>query len=458
MSSSPRPEAPSSGATTTAAATSATESTTESTSATTSTTTTERTSATAPTTESTTATATPETDTGTGPATATARGGDPAPAPPGASPDAGATAVETAGATDAAGPAPASGAPAAATAFVQELTTAAGSATATTLAPPDAVTVTEAGPTTPATPSRGPAASTGAATDPTTAGDAAPATPGTVSDPSAAAGMQANGELATHRRDARSVAGASKELDGAPLPRTDAPDGPSTNRRAGAPAPSDGQRAPSTAASNSAAASDTPTTIVGAAVAAAPAPATAAPARNQSAVDGMAGVPAQLPAVSAALDGTDAAQAPSRPAPVVEQVLDAVLPLRTRSDGDYHVKLELRPAELGRVELTVELHDGVLSVHMHADNAAARDVLQHQLARLRDMLQERGVRTGSLDVGDHSDHSGRATSRDRGDGAPSRDATRAVRSVPAAAIPDDRRVAAAPAPARSTSGRLDLHV
>ena len=166
---------------------------------------------------------------------------------------------------------------------------------------------------------------------------------------------------------------------------------------------------------------------------------------------------AQASAQTAAVDGTDEAATTARSAPVAEQVLDAVLPMRDHADGDYNVKLELHPADLGRVELTVELHDGVLSVHMQADSAAARDVLQHQLGKLRDMLQERGVRTGSLDVGEQRDrtapHDRQADERDA-----SSSGTPNAESESTAAPTGARRTSSVNTTSRSTSGRLDLHV
>jgi len=106
------------------------------------------------------------------------------------------------------------------------------------------------------------------------------------------------------------------------------------------------------------------------------------------------------------------------------------------------------------------LHDGVLSVHMHADNAAARDVLQHQLARLRDMLQERGVRTGSLDVGDHSNHSDRAATGNPTSGGPSGQAgrSRPGDGAPTTAAPTPQQAVPVATLTPATDGRLDLHV
>jgi flagellar hook-length control protein FliK len=94
---------------------------------------------------------------------------------------------------------------------------------------------------------------------------------------------------------------------------------------------------------------------------------------------------------------------------------------------------------------------------MQADSAATRDVLQHQLTKLRDSLQERGVRTGSLDVGDHSDRAatqGRETDEHDASSSGTSHAESDSTPQPVAA----QQSAAANTPNTSTSGRLDLHV
>jgi flagellar hook-length control protein FliK len=118
---------------------------------------------------------------------------------------------------------------------------------------------------------------------------------------------------------------------------------------------------------------------------------------------------------------TTAAQpaAPSAPlAPATEQVLNAIEPMAHRADGSYHLKLSLNPHELGRVELSIELRDGVLAVHMSADRPETQRMLTEQLGKLREMLDERGVSMGSLDVGDHSSRSAYNAPTQNQDGNP----------------------------------------
>ncbi len=98
--------------------------------------------------------------------------------------------------------------------------------------------------------------------------------------------------------------------------------------------------------------------------------------------------------------------------PAVNQVVQAIEPMRHRADGSYHVKIELNPHNLGRVELTMELRDGVLAVHINADHSATQRMLHEHIDVLRELLAERGVATGSVDVGDHNASRQAASQRD----------------------------------------------
>jgi len=62
--------------------------------------------------------------------------------------------------------------------------------------------------------------------------------------------------------------------------------------------------------------------------------------------------------------------------------------------------MELRPPELGRVELRVEMKDGVLNASLRADSSDAQQVLRDALTQLRSRLELEGVRAGQLSVDD----------------------------------------------------------
>jgi flagellar hook-length control protein FliK len=80
-------------------------------------------------------------------------------------------------------------------------------------------------------------------------------------------------------------------------------------------------------------------------------------------------------------------------------VLQALTPLRHAPDGSYSLELQLHPRELGPVQVTVELRHGQLSIHLHAADAGAGDLLRAQLPDLREQLEAQGLLTAELDVG-----------------------------------------------------------
>jgi len=75
-------------------------------------------------------------------------------------------------------------------------------------------------------------------------------------------------------------------------------------------------------------------------------------------------------------------------------------PLRTSPTGSYTLRLELKPPEMGRVEMRVEMRDGVLHASIHADREGAAQLVRDSLGELRDRLNAEGVRTGDLTVSD----------------------------------------------------------
>ena len=66
------------------------------------------------------------------------------------------------------------------------------------------------------------------------------------------------------------------------------------------------------------------------------------------------------------------------------------------------MRLELKPPELGRVEMRVEMRDGVLHASIHAEQHSSAQVLRDALNDLRDRLGAEGVHTGELTVSDGS--------------------------------------------------------
>jgi flagellar hook-length control protein FliK len=69
------------------------------------------------------------------------------------------------------------------------------------------------------------------------------------------------------------------------------------------------------------------------------------------------------------------------------------------SDGEWKMKFGLRPANLGGVEIQLEMKDGKLDAVFRADNALTRDLLQNSSQRLRDALENFGIQAGQVQIG-----------------------------------------------------------
>jgi flagellar hook-length control protein FliK len=102
------------------------------------------------------------------------------------------------------------------------------------------------------------------------------------------------------------------------------------------------------------------------------------------------------------------------PTPPQEQVVAVLSPLQQRPDGVYKLRLELHPAELGRVEIDVELRAGVLHANLRAEHVTAAHALRDALADLRGRLEAQGVRAGNVTVDGRGPGGG---DRDRQSGA-----------------------------------------
>ncbi|NVK31758.1 MAG: flagellar hook-length control protein FliK [Gammaproteobacteria bacterium] len=63
-------------------------------------------------------------------------------------------------------------------------------------------------------------------------------------------------------------------------------------------------------------------------------------------------------------------------------------------------KVSLHPAELGQIDVSIELQDGELKLNLAAENQQVRDMVESTLPRLREMLEQRGFELGRADVGD----------------------------------------------------------
>ena len=104
--------------------------------------------------------------------------------------------------------------------------------------------------------------------------------------------------------------------------------------------------------------------------------------------------PATTTAVNPAAEPTQPAL---QPAPA-EQIVTVLEPLRHEATCTYELVIELQPEELGRVEVRVEMRNGVMHAHLRAEQPAAAQAIRDAVTELRDHLTAFGVQTGAINV------------------------------------------------------------
>ena len=85
---------------------------------------------------------------------------------------------------------------------------------------------------------------------------------------------------------------------------------------------------------------------------------------------------------------------------LTEKMADAIgeRMLRELEKGQLKLRLSLKPAHLGHIEVEMRLRAGELDATFAAPQAATRELLQDGLARLRDSLTQAGMDVANLDV------------------------------------------------------------
>lgn len=67
--------------------------------------------------------------------------------------------------------------------------------------------------------------------------------------------------------------------------------------------------------------------------------------------------------------------------------------------GQWHLKLQLRPATLGHIEVEMRMRGGEFDAIFTAPNATTRDLLQDGMAKLKETLAQMGMDVASIHVG-----------------------------------------------------------
>lgn len=71
-------------------------------------------------------------------------------------------------------------------------------------------------------------------------------------------------------------------------------------------------------------------------------------------------------------------------------------------DGVREARLQLNPAELGRLQVTITTEGDQARVAFVADSLAAKDAIEQSMPRLREMLEQNGLQLAQSDVGQRS--------------------------------------------------------
>ena len=67
--------------------------------------------------------------------------------------------------------------------------------------------------------------------------------------------------------------------------------------------------------------------------------------------------------------------------------------------GQWHLKLQLRPATLGHIEVEMRMRSGEFDAVFNAPNAITRDLLQDGMSKLRETLSQMGMDVATIHVG-----------------------------------------------------------
>ena len=120
-------------------------------------------------------------------------------------------------------------------------------------------------------------------------------------------------------------------------------------------------------------------------------------------------------------------------------------------DGVREARLQLHPAELGRLQVTITTEGDQARVSFVADTAAARDTIEQNLPRLREMFEQNGLELAQSDVGQR----GPAGGENEGRGAA--DEERATTDV-AAVGADGEAVNPDADPGSAGTSRIDTYI
>ncbi len=121
-------------------------------------------------------------------------------------------------------------------------------------------------------------------------------------------------------------------------------------------------------------------------------PAAPAPGQTPASAQGNAQAPAPQPVISGyQLKAEHYQQLADRMGQALAQRLQAQI-----ESGQWSMKLRLNPAELGQIDVQLDMHAGGLDARFQTDNAMTRDLLLQGSGRLKDSLNQHGTTVASV--------------------------------------------------------------
>ncbi len=120
--------------------------------------------------------------------------------------------------------------------------------------------------------------------------------------------------------------------------------------------------------------------------------------------------------------------------------------------GDWQIKINLKPAELGHIEVDLRMRDNALDARFSAQQGLTRDLLEGGLGRLKETLQHSGMDVASLRVNDGQ------SSRNGGDSTPRHGQSGTQDAKPERDLSSETEVMALSRNRFNADGGLDLMV
>lgn len=163
------------------------------------------------------------------------------------------------------------------------------------------------------------------------------------------------------------------------------------------------------------------------------------------------------PAPQPGLRGPETAAMPKPPAPVPPRFVTnqvAVQIQKAIGEGNDRISIQLKPADLGRVEVRLDVaSDGRVTAVVTADRADTLDLLQRDARLLQSSLQDAGLQADSNSLSFELKGNGLAFGHERQDGHAPSGSDDGIEG-----LAGDGAIAASSRPSIVTNDRVDIHV